>query len=137
MHIQIDILNVPRLFALLSNKIQNTYHRLFVNISELVQDDGPDNMIMDFEKAAHNGFLEWFPASNLACCLFHLGQNVYKHIVQEGMKSRYHQDDSFSLKMCCFVALAFLSVGDVVDGYEELVDDDEIPQSVVFYFENN
>ena len=136
-HVQMDTLSVPRLFALLSNKSQNTYNRLFAKISELLQDEGPDCMIMDFEKAAHNGFLESFPASNLACCLFHLGQNVYKHIVQEGMKSRYHQDDSFSLKMRSFVALAFLPVDDVVDGYEELVDDDDIPQSVVSYFENN
>ncbi|XP_064107992.1 uncharacterized protein LOC135216547 [Macrobrachium nipponense] len=133
----IDNFNVPRLFALQPNKSHNTYDRLFAKISELLQDEGPDCIFMDFEKAAHNGFLESFPASNLACCLFHLGQNVYKHIVQEGMKSRYHQDDSFSLKMRCFVALAFLPVDDVVDGYEELVDDDDMPQSVVSYFENN
>lgn len=38
--------------------------------------------------------------------------------------------------MRCFVVLTFLPADDVVDGYEQLVDDD-IPQSVVPYFDNN
>ena len=36
----------------------------------------------------------------------------------------------------CFVSLAFLPREDVIDGFEELVDDDDIPQALVSYFEN-
>ncbi|CAI9719845.1 Hypothetical predicted protein [Octopus vulgaris] len=55
--------------------------------------------------------------------------------MQEGLKCRYHEDDSFSSKMWCFVALAFLPVDDV-DGYEQLIDDDDIPiNSIIFVFE--
>uniref|UniRef100_A0A0L8GLB2 MULE transposase domain-containing protein n=1 Tax=Octopus bimaculoides TaxID=37653 RepID=A0A0L8GLB2_OCTBM len=96
LHIQIDNFNAPRLFALLSDKSQDTYSRLFAKINELLQNEGPDNIIMDFEKAAYNGLLESLPGSYSACCLLHLGQNVYKHVVQEGLKYRYHEDGSFS-----------------------------------------
>lgn len=56
--------------------------------------------------------------------------------MQEGLKCRYLEDDSSSIKVPCFVALAFLLVDDVV-GYEQLVNDEGILQLTVFYFENN
>ena len=78
-----------------------------------------------------------FQETEVSCCLFHLSQNVYKHTVQAGYKERYHQDDEFSLKVRCFPALAFLPQNDVVSGFEELIDDDEIPEEIVSYFATN
>ena len=50
-----------------------------------------------------------------------------KHIVQQGMKCKYHEADSLSQKIrCFFFSLASLPVDDV-DRYEELIDDDDIP----------
>ena len=40
------------------------------------------------------------------------------------------------VRVRCFLALAFLPIDDVVDEFEELVDDDGILQSLVSYFEN-
>ena len=136
LHVQIGYFSAPRLFALLSDKSHASYEKLFNEVRNLVNNDGPENVTFDFEKAAHNSFLQTFPNTRLSFCLFHLGQNVYKHIIKEGFKVRYHDDDSFSLKIRCFVALAFLPIDDVVDGFEELADDDDIPQSLVSYFEN-
>lgn len=53
---------------------------------------------------------------------------MYKFVMQEGQKCRYNKDDSFNLKMQCFVALAFLPVNDVADVYEQLTNNDNIPQ---------
>ena len=136
LHIQIHQFSAPRLFALLPDKVQITYERLFRKIKDLVNNKVPQTILMDFEKAAHNTFLDTFPEVNLSCCLFHLGQNVYKRVVQEGFKVRYHEDDAFSIKVRCFVSLAFLPREEVIDGFDELVDDDDIPQALVSYFEN-
>ncbi len=135
-HVQDGTFNAPRIFALLPNKKQSTYDKLFRTVKELIQNKGPENLIVDYEKAAFQSFLQHFPTCNVYGCLFHLGQNVYKHIVQHGFKMKYHEDDTFSLKMRCFVALAFLPLEDVTEGFEELTDDDEIPQEIVSYFEN-
>ena len=72
----------------------------------------------------------------MSFCLFHLGQNVYRHIVQEGFKVCYHEDDSFSIKLRSFISLAFLPTNEVDDAFEELLDDDDIPQPFVSYIEN-
>ena len=106
-------------------------------MKELVNNEGPDDMIIDFEKSAQNAFSNTFPGTNISFCLFHLGQNLYRHIVAEGFKVRYHEDDIFSLKMRCFIALAFLPINQVADAFEELIDDDDIPQPIVSYFENS
>ena len=42
----------------------------------------------------------------------------------------------FSIKVRCFASLAFLPKEEVIDGFDELVDDDDIPQALVSYFEN-
>ena len=140
LHIQIKNFSAPRLFALLPDKSQNTYNRLFQKVKESVNNEGPDAMKMDFEKAAQNAFSNTFPETTISFCLFHLGQNVYRHIVVEGFKVRYHEDDIFSIKLRSFIALAFLPINEVADAFDELVDDDDdddIPQPIVSYFENS
>ena len=52
-----------------------------------------------------------------------------------GFKVKYHNDSSSSHKVRCFLALAFLPVADVVNGFEELSEDDNIPAEFLSYFE--
>ena len=54
-----------------------------------------------------------------------------------GYKEQYNNDESFSQKCRCLSALAFLPSVDVIDGFEQLVDNDELPQVLVSYFEVN
>ena len=45
-----------------------------------------------------------------------------------GFKNRYHSESSFSLKVRCFSALAFLPCHDVATGFEELPEDEDVPE---------
>ena len=42
----------------------------------------PEIIISDFEKAAMNAAMNVFPATEFFGCLFHLTQNVFRHIEQ-------------------------------------------------------
>ena len=69
-------------------------------------------------------------------CLFHYSQSLYRKVVELGYKRTYHLDAEFSLLIRCLCALAFLPVADVIEGFEELVDQhQEIPQEIVSYVE--
>jgi hypothetical protein len=94
-------------------------------------------MLTDFEQASINAWKKVFPHCELTACLFHLSQSLFRKIVEIGFKVRYSTDDEFSLKMRCFSALAFLPVQDVTEAFEDLTDDDDIPQEFVTYFETN
>ena len=83
-----------------------------------------------------SSILNTFPNSDVTDCLFHLSQNIYKQVIQKGLKHRYNNDDDFSLKVRCLSALAFLPIDDVSEAFEELTDDDDFPQELVSYFES-
>ena len=48
---------------------------------------------------------------------------------------RYQSDSEFNTLVKCFAALAFIPPSDVVDAFEELIDNDDLPQDLVSYFE--
>ncbi|XP_066941046.1 uncharacterized protein [Macrobrachium rosenbergii] len=133
LHIQVGLLSVPRLFALLPNKRQESHNLLFNQLMELRPGLNPVSIMMDFEKAHINSFKSVFQSASVSCCLFHLSQSVYRKVCEIGFKDRYHHDNEFSIKIRCFSALAFLPPSDVLDGFEELVDDDDLPQELVLF----
>jgi hypothetical protein len=93
--------------------------------------------MMDFEKGHINAFKEIFPNSEISSCLFHLSQNIFRKVCEFGYKEQYHKDFELSLLIRCFAALSFLPINDVVDGFEELIGNEEIPQEIINYFEKN
>ena len=52
-----------------------------------------------------------------------------------GLKVRYQSDCAFNTKVKCLMALAFIPPSDIIDAFIELVDDDDLPQELVAYFE--
>ena len=135
LHIQINNFSVPRLFALLPDKKEETYERLFAKILELCPNLNPQAYMMDFEKAHMNCVRNHFPNVSISSCLFHLSQSIYRKVIDLGFKERYHRDAEFSIKVRCFSALSLLPMDDVVDGFDELADDEDLPQELVSYFE--
>ena len=134
LHIQIGYFSVPRLFALLPDKKEETYNRLFTKLLELRPNLNPQGYMMDFEKAHMNYVRHHFPNVSLSACLFHLSQSIYRKVVEIGFKERYHRDTEFSVKVKCFPALALLPTDDVVDGFDELADDEDIPHELVYMY---
>ena len=81
---------IPCTFALLTNKTITTYRCLF---SELK--DGanriklilkPKLVMLDFEQATINALNFHFPGVLIKLCFFHFSQNVFKKIVEVGLK---------------------------------------------------
>ena len=107
----------------------------------------PNTISSDYEKGSLNAISRVFTESQLRACYFHFGQAIYRKIVDLGFKVKYHNDYSFSHKVRCFLALDFLPVADVVNGFEErkkepidccqwvLSEDDNIPAEFLSYFE--
>ena len=52
-----------------------------------------------------------------------------------GLKVRYQTDCDFNTKVKCLMALAFIPPPDIINAFKELVDDDDLPQELVAYFE--
>nr|XP_040571875.1 uncharacterized protein LOC121121074 [Lepeophtheirus salmonis]XP_040571876.1 uncharacterized protein LOC121121074 [Lepeophtheirus salmonis] len=137
LHIIIGHVSVPRLFVLLPNRSDATYNRLFTALKKLNSSFNPETLMIDFEKTNLNAFSAKFPLKNITGCLFHMTKNLYQHIENIGLKLRYSTDGDFNMKIKCFSALAFLPIPDVIDGYIDLADDDDLPQEFVSYFETH
>ena len=94
---------MPRLFALLPDKKESSYHRLLSAISNLRENCQLATCLMDFEKALHNSFVSVFPHSEVVGCVFHLGQSIWRKICALGESHTYNNDESFQLKIKCIV----------------------------------
>ena len=79
---QKETFSVPRIFALLPSKTEAAYTRFFQALKSLRGDLNPQFAMMDFEMAAKNAFSAEFPEAKVTFCLFHLSQNVYRHVVE-------------------------------------------------------
>ena len=78
---------LPCVYALLPNKSQETYKRMWGEIKNLIGEEvGRERMCtMDFERASINAPLETFPASSVAGCIFHLVQSLHRKAHQIGL----------------------------------------------------
>ena len=63
--------------------------------------------------------------------------NLYWKITELCYRGRYNNDNDCSLMCKCLPALAFLLTANVIDGFEELDNDDDLTQDVVIYFNFN
>ena len=135
LHIIIGRLCVPRLFALLPDKKEASYHRLLPAVRNLRPNCQPVTCLMDFEKVLHNSFVSLFPYSEVVGRVFHFGQSCWRKICALGESMRDTTDEIFQLKIECFCVLAFLPIEDVVNVFEDLSDDEDIPSEFITYFE--
>ncbi|XP_068225040.1 uncharacterized protein [Palaemon carinicauda] len=135
-HVQQDKLSIPRVFALLPNKTEVTYRRVFEKLGEFLGGEETENITIDFEKACFNGINAAFPDVFLNGCFFHFSQSLYRKRVELGFKQEYHNNNEFSLKMRHFSDLSFVPTQDVIWVFEELSEDDAIPQEFLAYFES-
>ena len=112
-HAQVNGRVLPCVYGLLPNKTQNTYSRFFNEIwrNSLVAYPNallPTEILFDFEIAAHNAARTAFNGVDVKGCFFHLCSNIWKHVVDVGLKNIYVNDPEFALCVRMISALAFL-----------------------------
>lgn len=96
-------------------------------------------IMSDFEYAIVNSVKNIVGPDRIRCCLFHLCQNVYDRVVEEGLKTAYNGEDrSIKKAIHALCALAFVPPDKVVEHFRQIRD--QLPEEiegVVEYFELN
>ena len=98
----------------------------------------PETILTDFELAVINAFQEVFVGVDVHGCLFHLSQNIYRKVQEQGLQVRYSNEPEFALRIRMLAALAFVPMPNVLDAFESLMETfpmEAIP--VADYFEDN
>lgn len=129
---------LPCVYALLGNKSQPSYARVFQKIKDKEPRLEPRTVMCDFELAAINAMRGVFPEVEVSGCHFHLRQSIFRHILHEGLRSQYINDENIRNHVKYLGALAFVPNADVADTFDEIQDGDDFPQeleSVYAYFE--
>ena len=110
----------PCVYALLPNKAQTTYERLFETLKQKRPHLSPEVVILDFEKAAHKALMREFPGTRIQGCLFHLSQSVWRKTQALGLKNAYIEDEEVRRIVKSLPALAFLPPDEVTEGFNHL-----------------
>ncbi|XP_077294150.1 uncharacterized protein LOC143916777 [Arctopsyche grandis] len=141
---------IPLVFLVLPNKNEETYVRAFHKLKTLLPGWEPDRVMMDFERAAINGFQTHWPRAQVTGCYFHLCQSIYRKIKELGLSRFYGQDTENAMQFKMVSALALVPPENVIDSWVELRDQimrpwkmrqrEEIRQKIdkfLDYFEDN
>lgn len=87
----------PLIYALLPNKQEQTYDRLFQLISTELANRGlglfPAHILLDFELAAFNVVRQRFPNALKTGCLFHFDQCIHRKVQEIGLQMEYQNND--------------------------------------------
>ena len=87
---------IPCVYALLSGKSEVVYKHLLSELKEAALKIKlklePKEVLTDFERAAMNAYTYHYPEVKIRSCYFHFGQNIFRKIVDIGLKQQYQND---------------------------------------------
>ena len=118
LHGYVEDTSYPLVFALLPNKIEQTYARLFLLKGDLLQNNlflTPQLVLMDFETAARNALKAVFPQLILKACFFHLTQCIWRKSQACGLAGQYRQDGNIKTLVRRSAVLPLVPVNEVED----------------------
>ena len=121
-HAQINGRILPCIYALLPNKTEETYTRLFREVEQHVA-NSPTDILMDFERAALNSVGQVYPNTEFKGCFYHFSSNIWKHIQNLGLQNPYQDDENFALWLRMLSPLVFIPPNDVIHYFELLIDE--------------
>jgi len=120
---------LPLVFALLPDKLEETYRRVLSAILKIIEDYGirrptPTTCVSDFEKALINAIKAAFEDAEIRLCLFHLRQSAFRKLSQLGLLVRYRDPDNDAVRKGFrqVVGTAFVPTDDVVGAFMEVRD---------------
>ncbi|XP_063770714.1 uncharacterized protein LOC134905611 [Pseudophryne corroboree] len=115
---------VPLVYGLLSSKSEDCYTCFFEDLQDYALEYdikfAPLFILTDFENAAIQAAKRVFLGSTHKCCLFHLGQNIWRKIQSFVLATQYGHDHAFSMKLRHLQALAFLPSDEIPPAFESL-----------------
>lgn len=137
-HSLIDGKAIPLIYALLPNKQQSSYERLFGKLLEIDSTLKPTSVICDFENAVFNTINNQFPDTRIVGCNFHLTRNLWKHIQSNQLTKLYKDDEEIRIQCKMLLALSYVPVQDVQFAFEVIVASFPAQlKPIVDYFEDN
>ena len=91
---------IPCVYALLPNKTQEKYTRMWGEVRVLLGDDyGKERLAtVEFERAAINALTATFPQSAVTGGYFHLWQSRSRKVVEHGLSQKYMANEEFRLR---------------------------------------
>lgn len=113
--------------ALLTGKTQAHYQEVFQCLHQEMTRIGNisiEEIICDFELAVFNAAREVFPNIDISGCYFHFSQNLWKHTQQVGLTVPYNNDPNVKIFFTYIYSLGFLPVGNVIECYNELLNNE-------------
>ena len=125
-------------YCLLPNKAQETFERLFRAVQQLIPNAHSTSFLVDFKMFAIIAIWMVFDYDDqtVSDCLFHLNENVRKHMQQIGLQRRYQNDPEFALLLRHIPILAFVPIQHLIEAFktlEEVMPDEMLP--LLDYFE--
>lgn len=137
-HGMVDGYMCTLIYALLPNKRETTYRRLF----ELVQGAGdrhnielkPETVMMDFEVAAKRAVIAVYPDITVKGCFFHYSQCIWRKVQSCGLVTTFKDNDDFRMLVRRASVLPLVPIGLVEDvWFHALENNDDDTASVVAF----
>lgn len=97
---------VPAIYALLPNRKEVTYRRLFKLLQERYPTFLPKIVHIDFERAAINAIKCVFPEVSVKGCNFHFNQALWRKVQELGLTTIYRENSEVRdhIRMCAALA---------------------------------
>lgn len=138
LHALVETTTIPLIVGMTANKSQDTYERIYRMVIERIPQFKPESFLLDMELANINAIRKVFPKCQIAICVFHLAQAIYRQVQSHGLQVIYRENPKVYQFVKNLVALAFVPVPQVKVYYRQVLD--TIPDvsgidEVVDYFE--
>jgi transposase-like protein len=92
------------MYGLLPSKSAETYRRFWNAVTEERDLPQPTTIMTDFELASVQALRESFPDARITGCFFHLGQSLWRHVQNSGLRQSYIADEEVRIKIKSLVA---------------------------------
>lgn len=109
--------SIPAVYALLPDKKQETYIRLFKILKDKIPDWNPERVVLDFEVAVIQALNFLFPLVKIIGCNYHFNQCIWRKVQDIGMVTDYTHDYEVRLNVRMCSALAHLPLDQVDEGW--------------------
>lgn len=147
LHVLYNGMMVPCIYALMPNRLVETYVKLFRFVPDCSYSIGmcfnPQTFQIDFVRAAMKAINLVFPNANIKGCLFHFSQCIWRRVQKFGLQKEYDNADNENdiaktVKRLC--ALPLIRPEEIDDAFEIIVggapDDPRVDKLLEYFFNN-